>query len=216
MIRPGTFERVYAAIKLQLRQGMFRPGDRLEPAILSSALNASITPVRDALHRLTGERLVEAPRHDGFRVPALTEVMLRHLYAWHRDLLLLAITNRQPAVSAATGRMPQSPAAAGLAERQNALFIFLARMTGNPEHVLALEGLIERLEPVQRLECLLLDAVEEESREISTAIRTQDGKALRHCLIRYHRRRARIVPELLERLQHEDEGEIEPPSFPRR
>lgn len=203
MIRPGTFERVYAAIKLQLRQGMFRPGDRLEPAILSGALNASVTPVRDALHRLTGERLVEAPRHEGFRVPVLTEATLRHLYAWHRDLLLLAITNRQPAVSAAAGEMPLSPAAAGLAERPNALFLFVARMTGNPEHVLALESLIERLEPVQRLECLLLDAIEEESSDISTAVRTQDGKMLRRCLIRYHRRRARIVPELLERLQRE-------------
>lgn len=216
MIRPGTFERVYAAIKLQLRQGMFRPGDRLEPAILSAALNASVTPVRDALHRLTGERLVEAPRHDGFRVPALTEATLRHLYAWHRDLLLLAIANRQPAVCAAADRMPPSPAAAGPAERHNALFLLLARMTGNPEHVLALESLIERLEPVQRLECVLLDAIEEESGDISTAIRTQDGKMLRRCLIRYHRRRARIVPELLERLQHEGEHEIDAASFPRR
>ena len=215
MIRPGTFERVYAAIRLQLRQGLLRPGDRLEPAILSSALNASVTPVRDALHRLTGERLVEAPRHDGFRVPILTEVTLRHLYAWHRDLLLLAIANRQPAASAAAGRMPPSPPAAGLAERQNALFLILARMTGNPEHVLAIESLIERLEPVQRLECLMLDAIEEESRDISTAIRTQDGKKLRRCLIRYHRRRARIVPELLERLQHKGEQEIDPASYPR-
>ena len=97
MSRPGTFERVYAAIKRQLREGVFRPGDRLEPAVLSEQLNASVTPVRDALHRPTGERLVEAPRHEGFRVPMLTETMLRHLYAWHRDLLLLALARRRAA-----------------------------------------------------------------------------------------------------------------------
>jgi tetratricopeptide (TPR) repeat protein len=92
MVRPGTFERVYAAIKEQLRRGLHRPGDRLEPALLSEQHNASVTPVRDALHRLTGERLVEAPRHEGFRVPVITEGTLRHLYAWHRDLLRL-LTN---------------------------------------------------------------------------------------------------------------------------
>src|ERR1700746_388476 len=95
MISPGTFERVYAAIKARLRSGVYRPGERLEPAALADELNASVTPIRDALHRLTGERLVEAPRHEGFRVPMLTETTLRHLYAWHQDLLLLAILNRR-------------------------------------------------------------------------------------------------------------------------
>lgn len=61
MIRPVTFGRVYAAIKQQLLEGAFRPGERIEPAILSDELGASVTPVRDALHRLAGERLVEAP-----------------------------------------------------------------------------------------------------------------------------------------------------------
>lgn len=60
MTPPGTFERVYAAIRQRLREGFYRPGDRLEPAALSDGLNASVTPVRDALHRLTGERLDEA------------------------------------------------------------------------------------------------------------------------------------------------------------
>ena len=91
MTPPGTFERVYAAIKQRLRQGAYRPGERLEPALLSDELNARVTPVRDALHRLTGERLVDAPRHEGFRAPMLTETTLRHLYLWHRDLLLLAV-----------------------------------------------------------------------------------------------------------------------------
>src|SRR3954447_19738705 len=95
MTPPGTFDRVYAAIKQRLREGVYRPGTRLEPALLSDELNASVTPVRDALHRLTGERLVEAPRHEGFRAPLLTEARLRHLYAWHHDLLLLAIMRRR-------------------------------------------------------------------------------------------------------------------------
>jgi DNA-binding GntR family transcriptional regulator len=183
MIRPGTFERVYAAIKEKLRQGHFRPGDRLEPAVLSEQLNASVTPVRDALHRLTGERLIEAPRHDGFRVPLLTETMLRHLYAWHRDLLLLAILE----TAALQGH-----------ERRNALFLSLVRSAGSPEHALALEALAERLSPVQQFEDLILDATETETGQILEALRSGDRRDLRRALQRYHRRRQNIVPLLID------------------
>jgi DNA-binding GntR family transcriptional regulator len=204
-MRPGTFERVYSAIKAQLRGGRYRPGNRLEPALLAETLNASVTPVRDALHRLTGERLVEAPRHDGFRMPLLTEPTLRHLYAWHRDLLLLAILNRRRA-----GREPEGETDSGdkgEEQKLSMLFLALARATGNPEHALALEAITERLAPVQRLESLLLDAVEEETGEIIEALRSADRRKLRKALLRYHRRRERIVPELIERLYAGEPGE---------
>src|SRR5574338_35849 len=135
MTPPGTFERVYAAIKQRLREGLYRPGDRLEPALLSDELNASVTPVRDALHRLTGERLVEAPRHEGFRVPMLTDALLRQLYAWHLDLLLLAVTKHRAAAFADEGFLNQGPSASPVHERQKAIFVALAQAAGNPEHV---------------------------------------------------------------------------------
>jgi DNA-binding GntR family transcriptional regulator len=200
VVRPGTFERVYAAIRQQLREGAFRPGERLEPAALAEELNASVTPVRDALHRLTGERLVEAPRHEGFRTPMLTETTLRHLYAWHRDLLLLAILNRRDAL-APVNLWPGSPDdEVASFERQNRVFLALAEATSNPEHAIALRSLTERLEPVQRLEDSLLDSIEEESAAIIAALRERNRAALRRGLIHYHRRRERIVPELIERL----------------
>lgn len=203
MVRPGTFERVYGVIRQRLREGAFHPGDRLEPAALAEELNASVTPVRDALHRLTGERLVEAPRHDGFRVPMLTETTLRHLYAWHRDLLLLAIVNRKaemqvrPELAGGIGGECDGPH-----EMQNAIFLALAQSTGNPEHVLAIRAIADRLAPVQRLEDALLNAIEEETAHIASALQNGDRKALRRCLVHYHRRRERIVPELVGKLQH--------------
>lgn len=201
--RPGTFERVYAAIKAQLRRGDYRPGHRLEPAVLAGALNASVTPVRDALHRLTGERLLEAPRNEGFRMPLLTEPTLRHLYAWHRDLVLLAAANRRHRDVAIANDQPAAEASQPL----SFLFLALARSTGNPEHGLALEAIIERLAPVQRLEAILLGAAEEEAGQILAALEAEDRRALRKALLRYHRRRARIVPELIERLYARD-GEV--------
>lgn len=202
MTRPGTFERVYAAVKQQLREGVFRPGERLEPAVLSEQLNASATPVRDALHRLTGERLVEAPRHEGFRAPMLTETTLRHLYAWHRDLLLLALARRRAAeTSGGTERTERADSA--LHERQNAMFLALAEASGNPEHVDALRSVLDRLGPLQRIEQCFLDSVETEIAQISEAIRSGDRNALRRSLVQYHRRRERIVPQLLASL-HSD------------
>jgi DNA-binding GntR family transcriptional regulator len=200
MIRPGTFERVYAAIKEKLRQGHFRPGDRLEPALLSEQLNASVTPVRDALHRLTGERLIEAPRHDGFRVPLLTETMLRHLYSWHRDLLLLAILKRTPGKG--VEETTEAAAVRGH-ERRNALFLALVRSAGSQEHLLALEALAERLSPVQRFEDLILDATEGETAQILEALRSGDRRDLRRALQRYHRRRQNIVPLLIDAIYAE-------------
>jgi DNA-binding GntR family transcriptional regulator len=200
MTPPGTFERVYAALRQRLREGAYRPGDRLEPALLSEDLNASVTPVRDALHRLTGERMVEAPRHEGFRVPMMTETMLRHLYGWHHDLLLLAVLKHRAAAMAEEIVLNGGDAKSGGFERQNMLFLALARTAGNPEHVAALEALSYRLEPVQRLEQYFLDELEAETNDIVRALQARDRKALRSGLIRYHRRRLRIIPELLARM----------------
>lgn len=194
MSPPGTFERVYSAIKDRLLTGADRPGARLEPAMLSDELNASVTPVRDALHRLTGERLIEAPRHEGFRVPMLTETMLRQLYAWHLDLLLLAIVKHDSGVL--LPKVATDPQKASH-ERQNAIFLSLARAVGNPEHLTTLEALTERLQPVQRLEATFLDETEAETAEILNALYEEDRRALRKSLVRYHRRRERIVPALL-------------------
>lgn len=192
MVRPGTFERVYAAIKEQLRLGRLRPGDRLEPAILSDQLNASVTPVRDALHRLTGERLVEAPRHEGFRVPLLTESALRQLYAWHLDLVLLASAKRR--LGTIIEISPKQPD-----DRLEAMLARLAEWAG-PELATVLANLGERLEPYRRFEIEFLDGVEVETEDIIHALGADDRRRLRNALLRYHRRRQRIVPEIIERL----------------
>ena len=200
MSPPGTFERVYAAIKDKLRKGAFRPGERLEPSALSDQMNSSVTPVRDALHRLTGERLVEAPRHDGFRVPFVTEIMLRQLYAWHLDLLLLATARRHwGPVSAGTADDTSLLTSANLLDRRNALFLRLAEEGGNPELLLALRTLAERMEPYQRFEDELLAAVQADTDLIASAIGAADRRTLRRSLIAYHRRRERLVPELIAR-----------------
>lgn len=189
----GTFERVYGALRQQLRAGVYRPGQRLEPALLADGLHASVTPVRDALHRLAGERLVEAPPHEGFRVAPLTESMLRQLYAWHLDLLLLALSRRPAKAAEPASAFPQ-PLLAG---EPDALFAQLAGAAGNAEHLHALRAVRDRLAPFALIERLMLDTFEADHLAISGAAASGDRRALRAALLQYHRRRSRIVPELL-------------------
>ena len=200
---PGhTFERVYLAIKDQLVSGRFAPGTPLEPAALGDELNASITPVRDALHRLAGEHLVEAPRHDGFRSPLLSEAALRHLYAWNADLLLLALRGAAPTPpSEPTSRwITPGNAPAPLAASITDLFATIGRLSPNPEHGIALANAGDRLLPARGVESRILGGRQDELDALAQAWHMRDLAPLRRLISAYHARRKRAAPQILEAL----------------
>lgn len=194
---PGaTFERVYLALKDRLAKGGLAPGEHLEPAMLGRELNSSITPVRDALHRLVGERMIEAPRHNGFLVPLPSEAELRDLYAW--NLILLELALRRPA-RAAAGRIPGAlraalPAEVGTADR---LFREIGRSAAGREHAAAIASVNDRLGPVRVAERKLLAGIAEEEAELCRHYARRDLPLLRRSLARYHRRRQRHVDALV-------------------
>src|SRR3546814_20965129 len=120
-----TSERVYEGLRQRILDREFRPGDRLDPSALAEVLNSSVTPVRDALHNLTGAGLVETRTSEGFHLPHIDEPGLQDLYAWHAEILSLALRSRR-AADDPTGCRPNliellapaggeaAPAAAGL------------------------------------------------------------------------------------------------------
>ena len=197
---PGpTFDRVYLALKEQLTAGRCGPGEHLEPSALGEELAASITPVRDALHRLVGERIVEAPRNDGFRVPILTELLLRQLYGWQADLVRLCIAHQRP-----DQRGPvQHPQAASERAAANAadLFIELGRMSGNWELMVALANACDRLGPAMLLEGRFISDLADEFENLRGLVSTVDLPSLKSAVASYGRRRERVVPQLVEALQ---------------
>jgi DNA-binding GntR family transcriptional regulator len=199
---PGTtFERVYRALKEQLGSGRFRPGDPLEPRALSDALNSSITPVRDALHRLVGERLVESPRGSGFRTPIVTELALRNLYAWNQTLLLIGVAGPARGPTGWGGFLENLPSPTP--RRIETLFAAIAGRSGNPEHVEAIAALSDRLRPTRVAESTVLDKIEDELARMELQLACGDVQALKRSIRAYHRRRARsaapLVAELLGR-----------------
>lgn len=184
-----VFDRVYGGLKQMLRLGAIAPGTRLDPARYAGQLAASVTPVRDALHRLAGEHLL-VTTSDGFQVPILSEPDLRDLYDWSHQLLLLALraTRRSHAQF-----LPAPPIDAHLAEITEALFVAIADAAPNRELRRAVDGANDRLHAARRAEALALPGLGEELADLLDA----DLGRLRALLGRYHRRRIAAVPEIL-------------------
>lgn len=137
---PGnTMGRVYLALKAQVTSGTFAPGDRLDPMRMTSDFASSITPVREALYRLTGERIVESWQHEGFRVPLVTEAMLRDLYVWSLELMTIVVR------SARKGRYVASDSVSRQANPDfGALLLEIAARSPSHEHRAAVANLNDR------------------------------------------------------------------------
>jgi len=188
---PGpTFDRVYAALKEQLLSGRWAPGAHLEPGIIGDDLGASTTPVRDALHRLVGERLVDAYRHDGFWVPTMSEAALRELYEWNSELLTLALralpADLQMDVSSNVGTTDPAP-----------LFFAIAKHAGNAELARAVASNSDRLAPFRTVEPQVLEDCAGELSSLHLCGHRTDVRRLRRELVAYHKRRLRAAPLVL-------------------
>jgi GntR family transcriptional regulator of vanillate catabolism len=69
---PSQIERVATTLREKLLRGEFRPGQRLAELALVPQLNASRTPVRLALERLSHQGLLKALPYGGFQVREFT------------------------------------------------------------------------------------------------------------------------------------------------
>ncbi|QYE37174.1 GntR family transcriptional regulator (plasmid) [Polymorphobacter sp. PAMC 29334] len=64
--------RAFTFLAQALAEGVYRPGDIIRIADIARDLGLSSTPVREALCRLAGTRLVEDRQREGFRLARLT------------------------------------------------------------------------------------------------------------------------------------------------
>ena len=186
-----AMERSYRAIKQLLRDGQIASGARLEANTFAQDLNVSVTPVRDVLHRLAGEKLVEATSGEGFRVPRYSEADLRSLYGWNAALMILSAraVDIGPALLASRRPCP-------LADRFGTIVEHVAALVPNQEVAAALRNASDRLQPFRIAECYVFEdlSAELEAFETSTSNFANTIRTL-------HARRIRSVSELL---QHRD------------
>ena len=199
---PGaTFERVYGEIKRMLVEGELPPGTAIEPAVIGKEIAASITPVRDALHRLTGERLVEAPNHNGFRVPIPSEAALRDLYHWNG--LVLGLAAKRVAPDSERGVVEDGGTGSDIVGSTAALLLSVAHVAGSVELAIAVRSLNDRLATARRAEVATLPAMSDELSGLAVIVASRDRTALAGALTRYHRRRIGAVAAIVAHLTHD-------------
>ncbi len=191
----ATFERVYAGLKAQLLANGFPPGARLDPTALAQDLSSSVTPVRDALHLLTGERLVDTRIGDGFHLPHITGPGLEDLYAWSADTLLASLRHRAPVRDNATRSFS---ADTSIAQRTAEIFAAIATGSANNEHGWAVLSIGDRLHAARLVEPDVIDDADRELAEIEAMI--DDIASLRKAITRYHRRRRRVAFDIVRAL----------------
>lgn len=188
-----TSERVYDALKRRLLSGAHLPGERLEPARFAEELASSVTPVRDALNRLVGERLVETRASDGFRLPLVTEAHLRDLYRWNAAVIALATQ-----AWTGTGAAHRADALAIDAPRAAAmLFALIGQRSSNPEHAVHLASCNDRLAAIRVAECSALRDGEAELRAMAIAFDHEPPSTLLKLARAYHRRRIAAAPDIV-------------------
>lgn len=186
-----AMERSYANLKRMLREGHFPTGYRLEANRLADELGVSMTPVRDVLHRLVGEGLVEASSGEGFHVPRLSERALRDLYEWNAALLTIAArTMHRPIPDTDTPPLWSVPQGA---DRTAALFARLGAGAPNGEIGAAVANASDRLHPYRLVEPHVLPVDEHELDELASS-----GSAQAQAIRRYHLRRMKLAAALVE------------------
>lgn len=199
---PGnvTADRVYEALKREILGSRFRPGALLPLHLLGKEFGTSVTPVRVAMARLVGERILESHVGGGFQRPLLLEKDLRDLYSWHAHLMRLVLRDRKhewvmPDLSPMFDVLEPSDSAA-IAEATAVLFCRIGECSGNVEHVAAVKAANDRLHATRIAETGIPDRIEE-LRAVATATASGSHRTARTAIWSYQRRRVRRIGAIL-------------------
>lgn len=187
-------DRAYSALKQRLLGGAYPMGFRLEAGPIADDIHVSVTPVREALQRLTGQRLVNAVAGDGFYVPILNEAGIRDLLSWNAHLSLHALRGRHWPTEMFTP-MKQCD----LAERAASLFRNIATVSESGELFAAISLNNDRLAPLRKADGAIFIDVVDELLNMERAL-AGHHKELSHLLRTYHRRRKHAAMQYLKHL----------------
>jgi GntR family carbon starvation induced transcriptional regulator len=86
-------ERAYRRLRSEILYGDLMPGERLRAAELQDRFSLGLTPIREALMRLSSENLVEVDPNRGSRVSDASLAELTDLMATRREIEKLCLTS---------------------------------------------------------------------------------------------------------------------------
>ena len=194
--------RVYAELRRRIMEGDLRPGDRLDPAKLGKEMLASMTPIRDALHQLKGEGLVESWKHEGFWIAELGGVVIRDRYLWCRDLVRLCLMSAKVRHASPAGSLTE----ADYPELVTDLLLRIAGVSLNQEHRRAMASLCDRAYLIRLLEPRFLNNPIDDVRRVASRIEARRWDESIAAYETFHERRMDIVPQLAAALRTRDIG----------
>ncbi len=188
-----VLEPTYDALRHRILSGVWAPGFRLEAARIAQDLSVSITPVRDSLYRLTGERLVTANPGEGFQVPILYETDLCTLLDWHA--MLIDIPFDRPTAFTQPAAVVEGHD--GIAERTALVFTAIVAVADNSELLIAIGNVAARLGRCRRAEPRIIPDAESEIARLGALVRGGEREALKAAIADYHRRRRALAGRLV-------------------
>lgn len=189
----NVLEPTFDAIRRQLFSGELRPGHRLEAARLAADFGVSITPVRDCLNRLAGERLVYFSPGEGFQVPKLNEIELRALLGWQHLLLMMALNDAEKHGQ----KFIIAGGHDGSASRAAMLFAAVGSVADNIEVRAAISQNSARLHGYRHREDLIFNDISDEIGQLEQAIKNSQFKVISDLLEAYHQRRIQSADRLV-------------------
>ncbi|WP_395331855.1 GntR family transcriptional regulator [Novosphingobium sp. BL-8H] len=185
-------ELAYEEVKRLVLSGSIAPGQRLDPIRLATGLTAGVTPVREALLRLAGERVVEMRKNTGFQLPVMTETTLMELYRWTFEVLRIAVAS--PGWK--EGERDRAQLAQTPASDAASLFAAIAQKSARAEIVAQIASANDRLMAARAAEHLLFGDASAEIDGICESIALKSG-TLTTELRKYHARRLGNSREIL-------------------
>ena len=200
LVAPGKpkdpFSAALDALRDQLRRGRLVSGEPLTITDLAHDLGLSATPVREALSRLAGERLIEDRRGRGYFAPRFDVSDLVELYGLRRLYLVeaLASDGGPPSFPPPEASDPGLPPSAQMVKA----FDWIVARAGNRALFDVYRQIGERLAPAVRVEGQVFPLADELA-ELAAAL--DDPPRLRTVLARLHAARRQRAPELMRALR---------------
>jgi len=192
---PSAAERAYQRLKDDIVKGALPTGP-LDVRAIGDRLRMSVTPVREALARLSSERLVNLAPHHGYVVTTPSAQRLESLY----DLAGLLIDACLQRIKIAS--MPKSAPARDFPtygiypDDVTTLMREIAMAQGNVELADQIAALNDRLFVARRCEPKLFPSATQEAEALMVLFRTRDISGLQLLLRTHHRLRIERVDAL--------------------
>lgn len=190
---PVNQQRTYEAIRHALFAGKYPVGVRIDLKTLAEGRGISLTPVREAIMRLVGERLFEQHPSGGFRVAVPDSDRLAQLYDWnlHHLLAVLGLVSSE-ALDSAFARLRGRTigrSAAELAVHTAMIFRMIGSTVANPLFIEQIDMASDRLHYARIAESRSGIDVARELNALVEIVGVDVKARVRRRILAFHRRR---------------------------